>query len=46
LIRNVVREGSSVQDEVVRLRRGFRQLRYCFSDKELERQVEELHQLI
>jgi aminomethyltransferase len=46
LIRDVVREGSSVQDEVVRLRRGFRQLRYCFSDKELERQVEELHQLI
>jgi aminomethyltransferase len=46
LIREVVQDGSSVQEQVVRLRSGFRELRFCFSDKELERQVEELHQLI
>jgi aminomethyltransferase len=46
LIREVVRDGKSVQEEVVRLRSGFRELRYCFSDKELERQVQDLHSLI
>jgi aminomethyltransferase len=46
LIRDVVRDRRSVQDQVVKLRSGFRELRYCFSDKELERQVEELHSLI
>jgi aminomethyltransferase len=46
LIREVVRDHRSVRDQVVRLRSGFRQLRYCFSDAELERQVEELHRLI
>jgi aminomethyltransferase len=46
LIREVIRDGKSVQEEVVRLRSGFRELRYCFSDKELERQVQDLHSLI
>jgi glycine/serine hydroxymethyltransferase len=46
LIREVVRDGKSVQEEVVRLRSGFRELHYCFSDKELERQVQKLHSLI
>jgi aminomethyltransferase len=46
LIREVVRDRRSVRDQVVRLRSGFCQLRYCFSDGELERQVEELHSLI
>ena len=46
LIREVVRDRRSAKDQVVKLRSGFRDLRYCFSDKELERQVEELHQLI
>jgi aminomethyltransferase len=46
LIREVVHDGKSVQDQVVRLRSGFRELRYCFSDEELERQVQELHGLI
>jgi glycine/serine hydroxymethyltransferase len=46
LIREVVRERRSVQDRVVRLRSGFRELRYCFSDRELEGQLEDLHRLI
>jgi aminomethyltransferase len=46
LIREVVRDRRSVRDQVVGLRSGFRELRYCFSDKELERHVEELHALI
>jgi glycine/serine hydroxymethyltransferase len=46
LIRDVVREGKSVQDQVVRLRSRFRELRYRFSEKELEGRVQELHQLI
>jgi len=46
LIRDVVRDGKTVQDQVVQLRSGFRELQYCFSGEELERQVEELHRLI
>jgi aminomethyltransferase len=46
LIRDVVRDGKTVQDQVVKLRSGFRDLHYCFSDEVLERQVEELHGLI
>jgi aminomethyltransferase len=46
LIRDVVQEGKSVQEEVVRLRSRFLELRYCFSDQELARQVEELHALV
>jgi aminomethyltransferase len=46
LIREVVRERRSVQDRVVRLRSGFRELRYCFSDGQLEDQVEDLHRLL
>jgi aminomethyltransferase len=46
LIRDVVRERRSVQDEVVKLRSGFGELRYCFSDKELEQQIQELHRLV
>jgi aminomethyltransferase len=46
LIREVVGDRRAVRDRVIRLRSGFRELRYCFSDKELERQVEDLHRLI
>jgi len=46
LIQEVVQEGKSVHDQVARLRSGFRELRYCFSDRELERQVQVLHGLI
>jgi aminomethyltransferase len=46
LIRDVVRDRRSVQEEVVKLRSGFRTLHYCFSDEEIEQQVQELHRLI
>jgi aminomethyltransferase len=46
LIRDVVRERRSVQDEVVNLRSRFSALHYCFSDAELEQQIQELHRLI
>ena len=46
LIREVVRDRRSVQDQVVQLRSDFRELRYCFSDRQLEQQVGELHALI
>jgi aminomethyltransferase len=46
LIRDVVRDRRTVQDQVVKLRSGFRRLHYCFSEKELEQQIQELHRLI
>ncbi|MCK5007726.1 MAG: hypothetical protein KAR73_10080, partial [Spirochaetales bacterium] len=46
LIRDVLVDGKSVQDEVIRLRSRFQDLRYCFSDAELDSQVEQLHRLI
>jgi aminomethyltransferase len=46
LIREVVRDGRSVGQQVAALRSGFRELRYCFSEQDLERQMEELHRLI
>ncbi|UCF97904.1 MAG: glycine cleavage system aminomethyltransferase GcvT [Spirochaetaceae bacterium] len=46
LIRAAVLDGKSVLDEVIRLRSGFQDLRYCFADEELEQQVQELHGLI
>jgi aminomethyltransferase len=46
LIRDAVVDGKSVQDEVVRLRSRFQDLRYCFSDAQLDGQVELLHELI
>jgi aminomethyltransferase len=45
LIRDVVLKGMSVADEVTCLRSRFQDLRYCFSDEELEKQLEELHRL-
>jgi len=46
LIRDVVIDGKSVQDEVIRLRSRFLDLRYCFSDAQLDSHVEQLHGLI
>ena len=46
LIRDVLVDGKPVQDEVIRLRSRFQDLRYCFSDAELDSQVEQLHRLI
>jgi aminomethyltransferase len=46
LIRAVVLDGTAVKEEVVRLRSRFQELRYCFSDTELERQIQDLHRLI
>ncbi len=46
LIRDVVVGGKPVQNEVIRLRGRFQDLRYCFSDAQLDSQVEQLHGLI
>jgi aminomethyltransferase len=46
LMREVVREGRNVKEEVARLRRGFRELRYCFTGAEYEPLLRELHSLI
>jgi aminomethyltransferase len=46
LIRDVVLEGKTVRDQVAGMRGGFQELGYCFSEQELEKQVQELHQLL
>ncbi|MGA1843625.1 MAG: glycine cleavage system aminomethyltransferase GcvT [bacterium] len=46
LIRDVVVKNSRVADKVKALRRGFLELRYCFSGKEYEDLVHKLHALI
>jgi hypothetical protein len=45
LISGVVRERRSVRDEVVRLRKRFLELGYCFSPAELEGKLEEMRKL-
>jgi aminomethyltransferase len=46
LIRDVVVDGKSVKNEVIRLRSRFQDLRYCFSDAQIDSQVEQLHDLV
>jgi aminomethyltransferase len=46
LMRQVILEGKNVRQEVVRLRAGFQELRFCFSGPEFEQRLEELTRLI
>ena len=46
LIRDVVLEKADVREQVVKLRSRFSELRYCFSDEQLEGRIERLHELI
>ncbi len=46
LIREVVRDGRQVREEVVQLRRGFQELGYCFTGSQLEERLGELHALL
>ena len=46
LIREVVLEGQSVQEQVVGLRSRFLDLQFCFSEEQAAEQVEALHALV
>ena len=46
LMRQVLVEGKNVREEVIRLRAGFQELRFCFSGQEFEQRLQELARLI
>lgn len=46
LMADVILRGKEVREEVIRLRRGFTQLQFCFQDKEMEDLIQMLHQLV
>jgi aminomethyltransferase len=46
LIHDVVMESKNVGQEVIRFRRKFINMKYCFTDHELEHCIEQLHSLI
>ena len=46
LMADVILKGKDVQEEVRGFRQRFLDMQYCFSGKEFEEQVEELHRLI
>lgn len=46
LIHDVIAKGQTVRDEVRSLRKQFVDLKYCFSDKQYEEAVQQLHRLI
>jgi aminomethyltransferase len=46
LMADVILKGKDVQEEVRGFRQRFLEMQYCFSGKEFEEQVEELHRLV
>jgi aminomethyltransferase len=46
LIRDVVLDGKNVGDEVIALRRNYRDLKFCFSEDQFAGRIEALHGLI
>ena len=45
-IHDVVAERKRVRKDVEQFRKGFRELKFCFSEKEFSQKIEELHRLI